>query len=390
MFDLIISNGHLMDPRCNLDKQADIGIKGRHIADIGNLADKECLQSIDADGCMVVPGFIDFHAHAAYGISDFSMPADLVQIPSGVTSMVDAGSTGVTDFEAFYHRNIITSIMTVKSFLHVASEGQRTHLKYENPDPARYDREKIKMLCETYKDNIIGLKLRQSRDIVGELGLKPLKGALLLGEEVGLRLSVHATDSPGDIRDTLSLLRPGDIFCHMYHQKGQTILDEKGNVLPEAWEARERGVLFELGHGAFNFSGKIAKAAIEQGFLPDIISSDLSLLSAFKEPTYSFSYILSELLNLGIGLKDIITRCTDIPGRLMGMEQEGFLMAGGIADIAVFKIIDKEIHYIDRYHNQYEGNRLIKPQLTVKEGHIVYRQADYVSSLADKKEETRE
>ena len=220
MFDLIIRNGHLMDPRCNLDKQADIGIKGRHIVDIGNLEGKECLQSVDAKGCLVVPGLIDFHAHAAYGISDFSMPADLVQIPSGVTSMVDAGSTGVTDFEAFYHRNIITSIMTVKSFLHVASEGQRTHLKYENPDPARYDLEKIKMLCETYKDNIIGLKLRQSRDIVGELGLKPLEGALLLGEEVGLRLSVHATDSPGDIRDTLSLLRPGDIFCHMYHQKG--------------------------------------------------------------------------------------------------------------------------------------------------------------------------
>ena len=112
----------------------------------------------------------------------------------------------------------------------------------------------------------------------------------------------------------------------MYHQKGQTILDEKGNVLPEAWEARERGVLFELGHGAFNFSGKITKAAIEQGFLPDIISSDLSLLSAFKEPTYSFSYILSELLNLGIGLKDIITRCTDIPRTPDG---DG---AGGISD----------------------------------------------------------
>ena len=123
MFDLIIRNGHLMDPRCNLDKQADIGIKGRHIVDIGNLEGKECLQSVDAKGCLVVPGLIDFHAHAAYGISDFSMPADLVQIPSGVTSMVDAGSTGVTDFEAFYHRNIITSIMTVKSFLHVASEG---------------------------------------------------------------------------------------------------------------------------------------------------------------------------------------------------------------------------------------------------------------------------
>ena len=110
MFDLIIRNGHLMDPRCNLDKQADIGIKGRHIVDIGNLEGKECLQSVDAKGCLVVPGLIDFHAHAAYGISDFSMPADLVQIPSGVTSMVDAGSTGVTDFEAFYHRNIITKI----------------------------------------------------------------------------------------------------------------------------------------------------------------------------------------------------------------------------------------------------------------------------------------
>lgn len=378
MFDLIIRGGCLIDPRSGLNQIGDLAIKGRKIAAVGDLSGQEAVREINAAGCYVTPGLIDFHAHAAYGISDFSLPADLVQIPNGVTSMVDAGSAGCADFEIFYRHSVANSLMTIKSFINVATAGQLTHQFNENVDPDLFNKEKIAMLADKYKGQIIGLKLRQSKDIVGELGLKPLEGAVALGEELGLRLSVHITDSPGEVSETLDRLRPGDLFCHMYHQKGKTILDENGKILPELRAARERGVLFELGHGAFNFSGKIAKAAIEQDFLPDIISSDLSMLSAFKAPTYSFSYILSELLNLGVSFEDILKRCTDNPAKLMGIEHDGFLKQGRAADIAILRIVDYPVHYHDRYDNLYEGDHLIKVESTIKEGVQLYRAFDFL------------
>ena len=378
MVQLLIKNGMLLDPSCGLRVQQDIAVQSGRITAVGNLLDESAEQVIDASGCYVTPGLIDFHAHAAYGISDFSMPADVIQIPNGVTSMVDAGSAGTADFEGFYRHNVVNSVLTIKSFLHVTATGQLTHCVNENPNPELFDRNRLLMLCEKYKGQIIGLKLRQSRDIVGDLGLRPLEETIKLADEVGLRVSVHATDSPGEVRDTLRLLRPGDIFCHMFHLKGKTILDAEDVVLPEVWEARKRGVLFELGHGAFNFSGKIATAAIQQGFLPDIVSSDLSLLSAYKAPTYSFSYILSELLNLGISFEEILRRCTQIPAALMNLEHDGFLKEGKIADLAILQITDHEIHYVDRYQNHYEGSKLIKTKATVKGGCMVYRAPDFL------------
>lgn len=377
MVQILIKNGMLLDPSCGLKVQQDLAVLGSRIAAIGDLSGVDAEQVVDASGCYVTPGLIDFHAHAAYGISDFSMPADVIQIPSGVTSMVDAGSAGTADFEGFYRHNVVNSVLTIKSFLHVTATGQLTHRVNENPNPELFDRDRLAMLCEKYKGQIIGLKLRQSRDIVGNYGLRPLEETIKLADEVGLRVSVHVTDSPGEVSETLRLLRPGDIFCHMYHQKGKTILDEEDVVLPEVWEARKRGVLFELGHGAFNFSSKVATAAIRQGFIPDVISSDLSLLSAYKAPTYSFSYILSELLNLGIPFEDILQRCTQIPASLMGWEHDGFLKEGRTADLAILQITDHKIYYVDRYQNHYEGNQLIVPKATVKGGCMVYRAPDF-------------
>ena len=378
MYDLVIQNGRLMDPQGEIEGPGDIAVQGRKIVAVGQLLCNEAKQIVDASGCYVTPGLIDFHCHIALGVTDFAMPADLVQIPHGVTSLVDAGSVGAANFETFYRNNVANSQMTVKSFLHVSTMGLLTHRFTENIDPQLFDRERIKMLCEQYPDQIIGLKLRQSKDIVGSFGLEPLRETVALADEIGLPISVHASDSPGEVQETLEHLRPGDIFCHMYHQKGKTILDENGRVLSEVWTARERGVLFDLGHGAFNFSGKVAVAAIKQGFLPDIISSDLSLLSLYKAPTHSFTYVLSELLNLGVSFREIIRRCTDIPGKLMGIAHNGFLRVGQIADIAVFKIVEQDIHYVDRYNNEYAGNQLIQTQMTIKNGSVLYRNETFL------------
>lgn len=379
MFDIVIKNGHVLDTKRNLNAVMDIGINGRRISAIGNLQDCPSTQVIDASGCYVTPGIIDFHAHVFYRTSDFGMPADIALLPHGVTTVVDAGSSGASDFESFYCNYVQQSILTMKSFLHIASIGQLTQAYPENPDPKLYDLGRIKAVCEKYKDTIIGIKLRQSKNIVKELGLSCLQETIKIADAVGLRISVHASDSPGQVQETLDMLRPGDIFCHVFHQMGNTILDENGSILPEVWKARERGVLFEIAHGSMQFSGKIAKAAFQQGFLPDIVSSDLSLLSMYREPTYSFTYIMTELLNLGMPFQDIIKRCTEIPDNLLHMPSDGFIKESGIADLAVFRIHNRQMEFKDRYQNTFTGNQIIKPELTLKNGIIVHRAYDFLS-----------
>lgn len=378
MLDTVIRNGHVLDIKNGIDEVADIGISGRSIKTVGDLSACEAGQSIDASGCYVVPGLIDFHAHAFYGISDFSMPAELALIPHGVTSMVDAGSAGTANFEGFYRDIVCRSILTIKSFIHITSLGQMTHRLNENCNPDLFDIERMKELCQKYKDQIIGIKLRQSRDIVGEYGLECLEKTIKLAGEVGLRVSVHITDSPGEVEDTLRMLRPGDIFCHVFHEKGKTILGEDGMVLPAVWEARKRGVLFELGHGSRNFSLKVAGQAIREGFLPDIVSSDLSLLSMNRPPAYSFTHIMTELLNLGMTFPEIIRRCTLEPAKLMKEAQAGELGAGVPADLAVFRIEKRDVVLNDSFGNTAYGKQMIKPELTVKEGVVLHRQYDFI------------
>ena len=376
--DIVIRNGHVLDVKNGVDKITDIGIRGRYIAEIGDLSAVPCTETIDASGCYVVPGLIDFHAHAFYGISDFSMPADLALIPQGVTAMVDAGSAGTSNFEGFYRDVVCRSILTIKSFIHITSLGQMTHRFHEDCNPKLFDMDRMKELCAKYHDNIIGIKLRQSKDIVGEHGLCCLEKTLKTAEEVGLRVSVHATDSPGEVEDTLRMLRPGDIFCHVFHDKGNTILGDNGKVLPAVWEAAKRGVLFELGHGSRNFSIRVARQAISEGFLPDIISSDLSLLSLNRSPSYSFTHIMTELLNLGMDLPDMIKRCTILPAKLMKEQHMGELGIGVPADIAVFRIEDRNVNLKDSYGTAITGNQIIKPELTLKEGVILHRQYDFI------------
>jgi len=377
LLDIIIKNGHILDSSTGLDMIVDIGIKNGEIYQIGQINDNAST-ILDAKGCFVTPGLIDFHCHVCHNISDFSLPADVMCFPNGVTTVVDGGSSGCSNYEAFYKNVIVNSLVDIKTLLHVSHVGQPTTDYPENVDPKNFNRSKILSLCKKYKDNIIGIKLRQSKNIVHEFGLEPLKAAKGIAEEAGLRISVHISDSPGEVKDTLDLLDKGDVYCHVFHQQGKTILDEKGKVLDEVFEARNRGVLFDMAHGSMQFSGYVAMKAIEQGFLPDIISSDLSLLSFCKAPTYSFVYILAELLNLGIDFRDIIKRCTEIPARIIDQSFDGFMKVGNKADFAILRIIDRDVHYKDRYGNEYNGDKLIKPEVTIKNGIIVFRQFDFL------------
>ena len=174
------------------------------------------------------------------------------------------------------------------------------------------------------------------------------------------------------------MLRPGDVFCHMYYGDGDTILDEKGRVKPEIWKARERGVVFDACNGRNNFAFKTAVPAVREGFIPDIISTDISPITFYKQPAVSLPYLLSKYMGMGLSLEQVIDCATINPARLLGMEEElGSLNPGTEADIAVFKVKECQVTFGDYLGDVLKGDRILVPQMTIKGGEIVYCQMDF-------------
>ena len=376
MDDILLQNGRLLDPVTGLDCLGDLAISQGKIRAVGHVERKEAVQTVDVTGCYVVPGLIDYHMHFFTSGCEFAVLPELPTISNGVTTIVDGGSAGVSGFRGFYQNDMLRSWVRVKAMLNICSAGQPGGYYLENMDPALLQRETILEFCQQYRGTIVAIKVRQSREIVKELGLAPLREAVKIAEKAELPVVVHATDSPGEIKDTLNILRPGDVFCHCFHQKGRTIIGENGHVLDEVFAAQKRGVLFDCAHGSMNFSMEIASQAMSDGFYPDIISSDLSMLSLMKPPAYSLTHIMSELLNLGMTFQEILPRVTSVPAKQIGTASNGFLVQGASADVAVFRQEEKEFRLKDRYGNEREAHTFLRPMMTIKDGIILYRQCD--------------
>lgn len=377
MFDILINGGKIVDPSIGLCRTGSVGIKDGKFSVIGDASGADAIQIINAAGCYVVPGLIDYHVHVFTSGCEFALIPELAGVPNGITTMVDGGSSGVSGFEGFYRNDVTRSALDIKAMLNICSAGQPGVYYLENMNPELFQREKILDLCKRYRGTIVAIKVRGSRDIVKEYGLRSLERAVEIAEEAHLPVVLHATDSPGEIRDTLDILRPGDVFCHCFHQKGKTILGEDGHVLPEVFEAQEKGILFDCAHGSLNFSMKVAFAALSDGFAPDIISSDLSKLSLAKPPAYNLVHIMTELLNLGMSFEAVLKRVTQTPARQIGIRQNGFLIEGETADLAIFREEEKPIHFRDRYGNEMDGSRMLRPMMTIKKGTVLFRQNEF-------------
>ena len=378
MIDLLIKNGHVIDPSTGRNGKENVAIYNGLIVDSRECSEKNALEVIDAEGCYVVPGLIDFHAHVFTDGSERGVYAESTYFPNGVTTAVDAGSAGVANYASFYNTVIANSKVRLLSYLNICSLGLGTVTYQENLDPACINKEKIERYLRKYGDNIRALKLRQTKNISGAYGLEPLRATRRLADELKIPVVVHVTDSPGEVRETLELLRPGDVFCHMYHGKGKTILDENGKVLPEVREARERGVLFDAAHGGNQFCNRVARSAIEQGFLPDFISSDISLKTMYRTPLYSMGKVMSKFLNFGIPLEKLIRIVTTDAAKWLRLGGEaGTLAVGSCADVAVLRVVDKEMQFNDSHGDLYTGSKIIKTEMTIREGVPVFRQLDF-------------
>lgn len=379
--DILIKNGLVADLNSGSYINQNIGIVGNRIVDL-HTADSQAETVIDAAGCIVLPGLIDFHAHVFHGGTAISVNPDVLCLPNGVTSVVDAGSSGWVNYKLFRNSVINTAQTRIKSYLNVVNVGLSTlgggptgYL--ENTNPANYNVEKISQTLNENRDNILGLKLRYSQDIATgrNFSSDPFYATVALARELKTTLCVHVTDSRLPADELIGHFQTDDIYAHCFHGTGNAIIRESGEVFPAIKEAKARGVIFDCSNGVAHFDFTVARNAMEQGFNPDIISTDLTLRNSLRtDKVFSLLFIMSKYLNMGMSFFDVVRAVTRTPARLMKMEgQIGTLAPGAFADIAIVKLRKEKIVFEDTKGAQLAGDRYIDNCATISNGQIVYR-----------------
>ncbi len=208
--------------------------------------------------------------------------------------------------------------------------------------------------------------------------MRPLEATLQMAQRLDCPVVVHTTNPPVSIEKIVSLLRPGDVFCHVHQGVGETILNSDGKVRSIMYEAQKAGIIFDAANGRGNFSFKIAGVALAEGFLPDIISTDVTRSTVYSEFVFGLPYVMMKYLNLGMRIEQVVAACTTTPARLIGMKGKiGTLTPGALADVSVFRLENKPILMKDNYGGSISGDKWLLPQLTVLNGKVVYRQINF-------------
>jgi len=372
--DLMIRGGRVFDPAQRALGQQDIAIAKGRIVRIGDLADVvEASRVLDAAGMIVTPGLIDLHVHAFPLGQLIGVDVDPLSSRSGVTTFIDAGSTGALNFLAFRRYVVERARSNLFALLNVSAIGCCLHgLKgvemWEGEIPALISLPAAIELIEGNRDIIIGVKVRLN---TGLPTLAPLAAARELADTVSLPLVVHAVSPPPSFRDVLPYLRPGDVVTHIYHSGPGAIVNRSGRLCPEYQEARARGVLMDTGSAWMFTDFAVARVAIQQGFVPDTISSDLTTLT-LDRLTVDLPTTLSKFMALGLGLEDVLVKATAAPARFLPAGRGfGQLKEGAPADLAILALEEGEFEYRDKFGHQAGARKRLVSFTTVKDGQIL-------------------
>lgn len=379
IYDFKITNGHVIDPARNVDGIEDVYIYNSKIVPAPNHDNYEVNEVVDAKGCYVFPGLIDFHTHLGYRSTDIGLNTDLYTLPNGVTAAVDAGSAGPGNMENMIHDIICRAQITMRCWMNVASSGMITEQYFEDMHPEYFDIKRMEYLFERYADFILGFKVRIGRKFSKELNLIPLRAGEKLSEQFKVPVCCHITDPESPYQEMMPLLKKGDVLCHYSQKQGEyCILDHNGKVLPEVWDARKRGVIFDHAAGRKNHSLEVMQKALADGFQPDIISTDVVTHSIYRTSVFALPYQMSEFLQIGMSMFDIVKAVTETPAHLMHLDGKiGTLKPGALADVVIMKLLDKPVIFKDQVGNSVHGDHLFVPQMTIKAGRIAYRRIEF-------------
>jgi dihydroorotase len=339
---LDVVGGRVLDPGRGIDATATVSVADGIISGAGPVPDSDAVpgdrRTIDAAGLLVTPGVVDLHTHLYPGVSHYGIEPDTYCAGRGVTTAVDAGSAGAQTFPGMRRYVIERSATRILAFLNIAVQGMITSLVGELEDIRWGSPEQAIARARQNPDLIVGIKVRLGYQMVGNHPGPALRLAREAADALGLPLMVHVIDMRPALDWLLPYLGPGDVVTHCFHGNEGGILGADGRVLPAAVAARERGVLFDVGHGAGSFAYRVARAALAQGFPPDTISSDLHAHNV-DGPVFDQATTLSKLLHLGMPLADVIRATTATPAAAVRREDRiGGLAAGRAADISVFEL----------------------------------------------------
>jgi dihydroorotase len=381
MIDFLLKGGHVIDPKNRIDSKMDVAITNGKISQVGpDISVNNAKKVIDVSGMYVTPGLIDMHVHVFYGTDKGSyiangwdaLPPDGFTFRAGVTTVIDAGSAGWRNFRVFKEQTIDRAQTRVLAFLNIVGAGMYGRFEEQdvndmNPVMTSY------MITRLYPDIIVGVK---SAHYWG-----PDFAQVDSAVEAGKLANVPVMVDLGEHHPPLSIeelfmkhLRPGDIWTHTYANAPndrEVPVDENGKVKPFIFEAQKRGIIFDVGHGGGAFYFVQAVPSIQQGFIANVISSDLhvgSMNSGMKDMTN----LLSKFMAMGLSIQDVILRATWNPATIIKRPDLGNLTVGSVADVAVFSLIKGDFGFLDVMGGKLNGSQKLEAELTMRAGKIVW------------------
>jgi dihydroorotase len=374
-YDLVLKGGHVIDAKNGISTVRDVAIAGGKIAAVAeNIPAPQARKAIDVSSLYVTPGLVDMHVHVFAGsmqreyLGENCVRPDGFTFRSGVTTVVDAGSSGWKNFGEFRDQIINRSKTRVLAMLNIVGSGMggRPDVEQNTKD---MEPQRTAEVALRNKDVVVGIKVAHYAGPEWIAVDRGVEAGQLAGVPVMVDFATFRPERPFQ-ELVLKHLRPGDIYTHQY-LSAVPMLDENGKVLPYLFEARKRGVIFDVGHGGGSFSWRQAIPAVKQGFIPDSISTDLhtdSMNAGMKD----MLNLLSKFLNMGMSLDDVIACATWHPAREIHHEELGHLTVGSAADVAVLRMVDGSFGFVDSANLRMNGTKRLVAEMTLRNGRVVW------------------
>ena len=374
-FDMLLKGGHVIDPLNEINSARDVGIKDGKIARVAvNIPESEAEKVVDVAGLYVTPGLVDIHVHVYAGTGarrgyngDSSVYPDGFTLRSGVTTVVDVGSSGWEQFEDFKDRVIDRSQTRVLAMLNIISAGMTSG--DEEHDIREMDSEATARMAKKYPGLIVGVKSAHYR----HPDWTSVERAVEAGRLADIPVMIDFGSNHPETRPLADLLtkklRPGDIYTHCFSGNRDELISETGKINPGMFSGRQRGVYFDIGHGGGSFRWNVAVAALRQGFPPDSISTDLHI-GSMNRGMQTMIRTVSKIYNLDVPLYDVIKMSTSNPAHQIKRTDLGHLSEGAVADVAVFRDERGVYGFADSRGARLTGNKLLECELTLREGEV--------------------
>jgi dihydroorotase len=369
-FDLVLRGGRVIDPSQKLDAAIDVAFCGGKVAMVGSALKVDLGTDVrDVAGYIITPGLIDLHTHVYWGGTSIGIDAEEFCRTSGVTTAIDTGSAGPGNFAGFRKHVIEPSQVRILAYLHISHAGiygfshrvmvgESEEIRLLNPSDAVE-------VAENNRDLIVGIKVRVGRNSSGTSGIVPLEIALEVADEVGMPLMAHIDDPPPSYEEVVARLRPGDVLTHAFRPFPNSPATAQGTVKKVVLEARERGVLFDIGHGKGSFAFKTARAMLANGFYPDTISSDIHIL-CINGPAFDQVTTMSKFLCMGMPLAEVVRASTVNAAMALRRPELGSLKVGSVGDATLISVKEGRFDYVDVV-----GEHLIGDRKIVSEGVVI-------------------